>query len=58
LPCDDGSTAGIARKIEMSDEDKEALIKWKRSPTTAQKLVCRAAIILAAAEGLNNKTIS
>jgi transposase len=49
--------AGIARTIEISDEDKETLLKWKRSPTTPQKLVRRAAIILAAAEGLNNKAI-
>ena len=50
--------AGIARKIEVSNEDKETLLKWKRSPTTPQKLVRRADIILAAAEGLNNKAIS
>jgi len=50
--------AGIARKIEISDEDMETLLKWKRSPTTPQKLVRRADIILAAAEGLNNKAIS
>jgi len=50
--------AGIARKIEISDEDRETLLKWKRSPTTPQKLVRRADIILAAAEGLNNKAIS
>ena len=50
--------AGIARKIEVSEGDRETLLKWKRSPTTPQKLVRRADIILAAAEGLNNKTIS
>ena len=50
--------AGIARKIALSDQDRETLLKWKRSPTTPQKLVRRAEIILAAAEGLNNKTIS
>jgi transposase len=50
--------AGIARKIEVSDEDRETLHKWKRSPRTPQKLVRRADIILAAAEGLNNKAIS
>jgi transposase len=50
--------AGIARKIEISNEDRETLLKWKRSPTTPQKLVRRADIILAAAEGLNNKAIS
>ena len=50
--------AGIARKIELSHEDRETLLKWRRSPTTPQRLVRRAEIILAAAEGLNNKTIS
>jgi hypothetical protein len=47
--------AGIARKIEVSTEDRETLLKWKRSPTTPQRLVRRAEIILAAAEGPNNK---
>ena len=50
--------AGIAQKIEVSDEDRETLHKWKKSPRTPQKLVRRADIILAAAEGLNNKAIS
>ena len=50
--------AGIARKIEISDEDRKTLLKWKRSPTTPQKLIRRADIILAAGEGLNNKAIS
>jgi transposase len=50
--------AGIARRIEISDEDRETLHKWKRSPSTPQKSVRRADIILAAAEGLNNKAIS
>ena len=50
--------AGIARKIEVSNEGRETLLKWKRCPTTPQKLVRRADIILAAAEGLNDKAIS
>jgi len=50
--------AGIARKIELSDEDRGTLFKWKRSPTKPQRLVRRAEIILAAAEGVNNKTLS
>jgi len=44
--------------MEISDDDWETLHKWKRSPSTRQKLVRRANIILAAAEGLNNKAIS
>jgi len=50
--------AGLARKIEISDEDRATLLKWKRSPTTPQNLVRRAEIILAAAEGLANRAIS
>jgi len=50
--------AGRARTIGVSSEDREILLKWKRSPTTPQKLVRRADIILAAAEGLNNRAIS
>jgi len=45
-------------KIEISDEDREVLLKWGRSQTTPQKLVRRAAIILAADEGLTSKAIS
>jgi transposase len=50
--------AGIARKIEVSKDDKETLLKWKRSPTTQQKLIRRADIVLAVGEGLNNRAIS
>ncbi len=48
----------MARKIEVTEEDRDTLIKWKRSPTVPQKLVRRAEVILAAAEGLNNRAIS
>jgi len=51
----------MARKaysIELTEEHRQILFKWKRSPTTPQKLVRRAEIVLAAAEGLNNKAIS
>jgi len=50
--------ARIAPVIRVSDEDRELLLKWRRSPTTPQKLVRRAEIVLAAAEGLTNKAIS
>lgn len=50
--------ARIASKVTISNEDREVLLKWRRSPTTPQKLVRRAAIVLAAAEGLTNKAIS
>jgi transposase len=47
-----------ARNIELTTEDRQTLLKWKRSPTTPQKLVRRADVVLAAAEGLNNRAIS
>jgi len=50
--------ARVATKIEISNEDRATLLKWKRSPTMPQKLVRRADIVLAAAEGLTNKAIS
>ena len=50
--------ARIAPKIEVPDQDRELLLKWRRSPTTPQKLVRRAEIVLAAADGLTNKAIS
>jgi transposase len=50
--------ARIAQRIEVSNENRDVLLRWRRSPTTPQKLVRRGDIILAAAEGLNNKAIS
>jgi hypothetical protein len=50
--------ARTAIKIEASKEDRETLLKWRRSPTTPQKLVRRAGITLAAVKGLSNKSIS
>jgi hypothetical protein len=47
-----------AHNIELTTEDRQTLLKWKRSPTTPQKLVRRADVVLAAAEGLNNRAIS
>lgn len=52
------SMARIAPSVEISEQDREVLLKWKRSPTTPQKLVRRAAIVLAAGEGVTNKAIS
>ena len=42
----------------MSSQDREILLKWKRSPSTLQKLIRRAEIVLATAEGLTNNDIS
>ena len=57
LPCDNWSIAGKARIIEVTNEDRELLLKCKGSPTTPQKLVRWVDIILAAAEGLDNRGI-
>ena len=47
-----------APNIELSQQDRDTLLKWQRSPTTAQKLVRRSSIVLAAVEGLDNKAIA
>ena len=54
----DKNMARKACSIELAEEYRQILPKWKRSPTSPQKLVRRAEIVLAAAEGLNNKAIS
>ncbi len=48
----------MARRVEISNQSREVLLKWRRSPSMPQKLVRRAEIVLAAAEGLTNKAIS
>ena len=58
MPCDNWSTAGKARIIGVTNEDRELLLKCKGSLTAQQKLVHRLDIILAAAEALDNRAIS
>ena len=48
----------IAPKIELTDTERAALLKWSRGRSTASRLVLRAKIVLAAAEGLMNQTIA
>lgn len=42
----------------MSPEEKEALARWSRRGKTAQRLAVRARIVLACAEGLDNKAVA
>jgi hypothetical protein len=54
MPCCDKGMTGRVRSIELTEEDRQTLLKWKRNPSAPWKLVRRAGIVLAAAEGLNN----
>ncbi len=56
--CHDYAMARTATRVQLSEEDRQTLLKWKRGPMTAHKLVRRASIVLAAAEGLGNKAMS
>ena len=44
--------------IELSDEERTALERWARRPSSAQALALRSRIVLAAAEGLTNSEIA
>jgi transposase len=46
-----------APMIVLNETDREVLGHWLRSPTTPQRLVLRARIVLAATEGLTNEQI-
>jgi transposase len=47
-----------AQKIELTNTDRQTLLKWVKSPNTPQKLVHRADIILAIVGGQKDKDIS
>lgn len=47
-----------APRVTVEKADREVLRHWLRAPTTPQRLVLRAKIVLAAAEGLGNLAIS
>src|SRR5215208_6233146 len=44
--------------VGLSDEERAALERWARRPTSAQALALRARIVLAAADGLTNSEIA
>lgn len=48
----------IAVTIALNDPDREVLQRWARGRSTPARLVLRAKIVLAAAEGKDNKTIA
>jgi len=48
----------VAPRITLSDEDRQVLQRWARGRSTPARLVLRARIVLAAAEGKENKSIA
>ena len=48
----------IAPQIDLSDEERETLVKWSRGRSTPARVVQRAKIVLLAADGLENKEIA
>ncbi len=48
----------IAPAIELSDEERQTLLKWSRGRSTPARLVQRAKIVLMAAQGYQNKEIA
>lgn len=48
----------VAQVIHLTDEDRVTLTKWSRGRSTPARLVQRAKIVLAAAEGLENQEIA
>lgn len=48
----------MAQAIHLTDEDRVTLTKWSRGRSTPARLVQRAKILLAAAEGLENQEIA
>ena len=48
----------IAPQIDLSDEERQALLKWSRGRSTPARLVQRAKIVLMAAEEHHNKEIA
>ncbi len=56
--------AGMARtgrpkaELTVTDQERETLQRWARRPKSAQQLALRAKIVLACAEGKDNKTVA
>lgn len=48
----------IAPQIDLSDKERETLVKWSRGRSTPARVVRRAKIVLLAADGLENKDIA
>lgn len=48
----------VAVAIALTDEERTVLTKWSRGRSTPARLVLRAKIVLAAAEGMLSKDIA
>ena len=48
----------VAVGIELSDEERAALLAIVRSPRSEQRMVTRARVVLAAADGIPNRRIA
>ena len=48
----------VAVAIALTDEERTVLTKWSRGRSTPVRVVLRAKIVLAAAEGMLNKEIA
>ena len=48
----------VAKAISLTDEQRGTLTKWSRGRSTPARLVLRAKIVLAAAEGRENKDVA
>jgi transposase len=48
----------VAPQITLTDEDRQTLERWSRGRSTPARLVLRARVVLAAADGKDNKTIA
>jgi transposase len=58
LPGREDGNMRVAVQIELSDTERAALVKWSRGRSTPARLVLRAKIVLAAAQGRENKDIA
>jgi transposase len=45
-------------EVELSEDERETLVRWARRPRSAQSLALRCKIVLACAEGLSNTEVS
>ena len=48
----------VAKAITLTDEERTTLVKWSRGRSTPARLIQRAQIVLAAADGRENKEIA
>ena len=48
----------VASEIRLTDEERDALQRWARRPSSAQALALRSRVVLAAARGLKNTEIA